>query len=56
MDDTITTRDKAVLAIKGAVSVLPKLGLIKKPKFHPEGVSFIVAVKDEERWISACRR
>jgi glycosyltransferase involved in cell wall biosynthesis len=54
LDATYTTRDKAVLAVKGVVSLLPKLGLIKKPRFHPNGISFIVAVKDEERWIKPC--
>ena len=54
MDDTLGVRDKAVLAVKGVVSALPKLGLLKKPRFHPNGVSFIVAVKDEERWIKPC--
>ena len=54
MDDTLGTRDKIVLSIKGVVSVLPKIGLIKKPNYHPFGVSFIVAVKDEERWIKPC--
>ncbi len=44
-------RDKVVLRIKSGVSALLKLGLIKKPRYHPYGVSFIVAVKDEERWI-----
>jgi glycosyltransferase involved in cell wall biosynthesis len=32
---------------------MPRLGLKKKPNFHVEGLSFIVAVKDEERWIGA---
>lgn len=54
MDDTIGTRDKVVLGVKGIVSELPKLGLVKKPNFHPDGVSFIIAVKDEERWIKPC--
>ena len=54
MDDTLGTRDKAVLAIKGVVSALPKLGVLKKPRYHPDGVSFIIAVKDEERWIKPC--
>jgi glycosyltransferase involved in cell wall biosynthesis len=30
------------------------MGLKKKPNYHPYGVSFIVAVKDEERWIKPC--
>lgn len=47
-------RDKVVLRIKSGVSALPKIGLIKKPRYHPYGVSFIVAVKDEERWIKPC--
>jgi glycosyltransferase involved in cell wall biosynthesis len=54
LNDTLTTVDKVKLAVKGAVSVLPKLGLKNKPRFHPDGVSFIVAVKDEERWIKPC--
>jgi hypothetical protein len=36
------------------LSVLPKLGLVKKPHFHKDGVSFIVPVKDEEEWIKPC--
>lgn len=56
MDDTLGTRDKLVLAVKDIVSMLPKLGLIKKPKFYKEGISFLIAVKDEERWITPCIR
>jgi glycosyltransferase involved in cell wall biosynthesis len=36
------------------LSVLPKLGLVKKPHFHKDGISFIVPVKDEEEWIKSC--
>lgn len=54
LDAPYTARDKAVLAVKGVVSLLPQLGLIKKPRFHPNGISFIVAVKDEQRWIKPC--
>ncbi len=56
VDDTVGTRDKAVYAIKGAVSWLPKLGLKRKPRFHPDGITFVVAVKDEEKWIAPCIR
>lgn len=54
MQDTITTRDKAILGARSVLSYLPKVGLKKKPNYHPYGVSFIVAVKDEERWIKPC--
>ncbi len=54
MDETFTARDKVVLTIKRVVSALPKLGLLKKPRFHPDGVTFLIAVKDEERWIKPC--
>ena len=47
-------RDKVVLAVKNVVSLAPKLGLVKKPRYHREGVSFVVAVKDEELWIRSC--
>jgi hypothetical protein len=52
--DTFTRRDKLVIAAKDVASFLPKLGLVKKPRFHPNGVSFIVPVKDEEAWIKPC--
>jgi glycosyltransferase involved in cell wall biosynthesis len=35
-------------------SILPKLGVVKKPHFHKDGISFIVPVKDEEEWIEPC--
>jgi glycosyltransferase involved in cell wall biosynthesis len=54
LQDTITTRDKAILGARSVLSYLPKVGLKKKPNYHPYGVSFIVAVKDEERWIKPC--
>lgn len=54
MRDEIVTRDRVVLAIKNVISMAPKLGLLKKPKYHKDGVSFLVAVKDEERWIKPC--
>ncbi|MDR2720596.1 MAG: glycosyltransferase [Nitrososphaerota archaeon] len=54
MRDDLVFRDRVVLSVKGVVSLVPKLGLVKKPRFHVEGVSFVVAVKDEERWIRSC--
>lgn len=54
MRDTFTRRDKLVIAAKDVASFLPKLGLVKKPRFHPNGVSFIVPVKDEQAWIKPC--
>jgi glycosyltransferase involved in cell wall biosynthesis len=36
------------------LAILPKLGLFKKPNFHKDGLSFIVPVKDEEKWIEPC--
>jgi glycosyltransferase involved in cell wall biosynthesis len=51
--DQFTSRDKVTLGIRNVASVLPKLGLVKKPRFHKDGVSFIVPVKDEEQWIEA---
>ena len=38
-------------AFRNALAGLPKLGLVKKPFFHKDGVSFVLPVKDEERWI-----
>jgi hypothetical protein len=32
--------------VRNALSVLPKLGIVKKPTFHKEGISFIVPVKE----------
>jgi len=52
--DELVFRDKVVLGIKNVVSWAPKLGLMKKPKYHKDGVTFLVAVKDEERWIKPC--
>ena len=54
MKDKIETRDKFIMNIRNMVSVLPKLGLVKKPNFHKDGISFIVPVKDEEKWIKPC--
>jgi len=54
LNDQLVFRDKVVLSIKNVVSAAPKLGLIKKPRYHKDGVSFLVAVKDEERWIKPC--
>jgi cellulose synthase/poly-beta-1,6-N-acetylglucosamine synthase-like glycosyltransferase len=52
--DELVFRDKVVLAIKNIVSWAPKAGLMKKPRYHKDGVTFLVAVKDEERWIKPC--
>ena len=54
MKDTLGTRDEVVLGLRNTLSVLPKLGIVKKPTFHKEGISFIVPVKDDERWIKPC--
>ncbi|MGD0071371.1 MAG: glycosyltransferase [Candidatus Bathyarchaeia archaeon] len=40
--------------LRSCLAVLPKLGLVKKPNFHKEGITFIIAVKDEEQWIKPC--
>ena len=37
MKDTLELRDKLIIASRNALSVLPKLGLVKKPNFHKEG-------------------
>jgi len=54
LKDKIETGDKVILTVRNVLSVLPKLGLVKKPRFHKEGISFIVPVKDEEQWIKPC--
>jgi len=54
MKDTPESRDKLIIASRNVLSTLPKLGLVKKPNFHKEGVSFIIPVKDEEQWIKLC--
>jgi len=54
MLDQLTNRDKVIIAARQVLSVLPKLGFVKKPRYHEEGVSFIVPVKDEELWIRPC--
>jgi hypothetical protein len=51
VNDTITTRDKAVIAIKNLTSILPKIGIMYKPNYQPNGITFIIATKNEERWI-----
>jgi glycosyltransferase involved in cell wall biosynthesis len=38
-------------SFRNALASLPKTGLVKKPFFHPNGISFVLPVKDEERWI-----
>lgn len=40
-------------AIRNTMAFLPIIGLKKKPNFHENGISFIIPVKDEERWIEA---
>jgi len=47
-------RDKFIISIRNTLSVLPKLGLVKKPNFYKDGISFILPVKDEEQWIKPC--
>ncbi|MDR2203079.1 MAG: glycosyltransferase family 2 protein [Nitrososphaerota archaeon] len=54
MKEELTFRDKVVLAARDVVSLAPKLGLMKKPNHHKNGVTFIVAVKDGEKWIKSC--
>ena len=41
-------------AFRDALALLPKLGLVRKPSFHADGISFVLPVKDEERWIKPC--
>lgn len=41
-------------AFRTVFSYLPLLGLIKKPRFHEEGISVVIPVKDEEEWIEPC--
>ncbi len=52
--DKLVMRDKFIIGFRNVLAELPKLGLVKKPHFHKEGISFIVPVKDEERWIKPC--
>jgi glycosyltransferase involved in cell wall biosynthesis len=55
LKEELTFRDRVFLVIRGIGSLAPKLGLVKKPKHHKkDGVTFIVGVKDEERWIKPC--
>jgi glycosyltransferase involved in cell wall biosynthesis len=54
MKDELVFRDKVFFAIRNVISLAPKLGLMKKPRHHKDGITFIVAVKDEERWIKLC--
>lgn len=54
MKEDLRFQDKVVLAIRNITSLAPKLGLMKKPKYHKDGVTFLVAVKDEEKWIKPC--
>ncbi len=54
MKDELRTRDKLLVTARNSLSVLPKLGLVKKPRYHKDGVTFIIAVKDEEMWIKPC--
>lgn len=54
MEDELVFRDKVVIGIRNVFGVLPKLGLVKKPRFHEDGISFAIQVKDEDRWIKPC--
>jgi glycosyltransferase involved in cell wall biosynthesis len=54
LKEKLVLRDKVFLAIRNIVSLAPKVGLVKKPNYHKNGVTFLVAVKDEERWIKQC--
>jgi glycosyltransferase involved in cell wall biosynthesis len=54
LKDEIRFRDKILLSVRDIVSLAPKIGLVKKPMYHKYGVTFVVVVKDEERWIKAC--
>lgn len=54
LKDKLEIRDKFIISIRNTLSMLPKLGLVKKPNFYKDGISFIVPVKDEELWIKPC--
>jgi glycosyltransferase involved in cell wall biosynthesis len=41
-------------AIRDVLSNMPKIGVIEKPRFNPEGISFVIPVKNEERTIEVC--
>jgi glycosyltransferase involved in cell wall biosynthesis len=41
-------------ASRNVLSILPKIGVVKKPVSNKKGISFIVPVKDEEKWIKPC--
>lgn len=53
MRDELTSRDKLVIKTRGMLSNLPKLGIVSKP-IRKDGISFLVPVKNEERWIKPC--
>jgi glycosyltransferase involved in cell wall biosynthesis len=38
---------------RNLLAYLPRMRLVKKPAFHPHGISFVVPLKDDERWIKA---
>lgn len=40
--------------IRAVLSNITRIGLIKKPRFNPDGISFVIPVKNEERTIEAC--
>jgi glycosyltransferase involved in cell wall biosynthesis len=40
--------------IRDVLSNLTKIGLIKKPRFKTNGISFVIPVKNEKRTIEAC--
>lgn len=46
-----TSNNQSKQTLRDLLSVLPKIGLIKKPRFHQEGISVILPVKDEAEWI-----
>lgn len=44
-------RNNAFNSVRSIVAALPKLGIVRKPVYNKEGISVIIPVKDEERWI-----
>lgn len=54
MRDRLTFRDRCVFLARRVLSNLPELGVVAKPKHHKEGISAVVPVKNEARWIKPC--
>lgn len=51
MKDKLGTRDELICAARSVLATLPKIGLVRRPSFHKDGISVILPVKDEEQWI-----